>query len=160
VADEIIYIGERLGVAPARCTLEITETVATGHLANTLENLVRLQMRGYGISIDDYGTGFSSMQQLLRIPFTELKIDQSFVTGAAARPNVRAILESSVQLARSLRLKSVAEGIETPEEWALLKSLGCDIGQGYYIARPMPASTVPDWLRAWNDAASDASPSD
>ena len=149
VADEIIYIGERLGVAPARCTLEITETVATAHLANTLENLVRLQMRGYGISIDDYGTGFSSMQQLLRIPFTELKIDQSFVTGTAGRPNVRAILESSIQLARSLRLKSVAEGIETQEEWALLTSLGCDIGQGYLIARPMPAEAVPAWHAAW-----------
>lgn len=152
VADEIIYIGERLGVSSARCTLEVTETVATAHLANALENLARLQMRGYGISIDDYGTGFSSMQQLLRIPFTELKIDQSFVTGAATRPNVRAMLESSLQLARSLHLRSVAEGIESAEDWALLKSLGCDVGQGFYIAHPMEAGAVPGWHAAWHDA--------
>ena len=107
-----------------------TLKIAPSDLGYVLETLARLRIRGFDISIDDYGTGFSSMQQLSRIPFTELKIDQSFVTGATNRPNMRVILESSLQLSQKLGLRSVAEGVEKEEEWALLKSLGCDVAQG------------------------------
>jgi EAL domain-containing protein (putative c-di-GMP-specific phosphodiesterase class I) len=150
VADAINVLAARVGVAARQVTLEVTESTVTTNLANVLENLARLRMRGFGISIDDYGTGFSSMQQLSRIPFTELKIDQSFVTGATNRPNLRVILESSLQLAHKLGLKAVAEGIEKDEEWALLKSLKCDFAQGYFIARPMPGDAVPDWNQNWS----------
>jgi EAL domain-containing protein (putative c-di-GMP-specific phosphodiesterase class I) len=150
VADAINVLAAKTGVPAKQVTLEVTESTVTTNLANVLENLARLRMRGFGISIDDYGTGFSSMQQLSRIPFTELKIDQSFVTGATNRPNLRVILESSLQLAHKLGLKAVAEGIEKDEEWALLKSLNCDLAQGYFIARPMPGDAVPDWNANWS----------
>jgi EAL domain-containing protein (putative c-di-GMP-specific phosphodiesterase class I)/ActR/RegA family two-component response regulator len=148
-ADAIHMLVSKYGLAPADVTLEVTESLVATNLANVLENLARLRMRGFGISIDDYGTGFSSMQQLSRIPFTELKIDQSFVTGATNRPSLRVILESSLQLASKLGLKSVAEGIEKDEEWALLKALNCDVAQGYFIARPMPGEAVPEWHHSW-----------
>jgi len=150
VADTINALAAKAGISSKQVTLEVTESTVTTNLANVLENLARLRMRGFGISIDDYGTGFSSMQQLSRIPFTELKIDQSFVTGATNRPNLRVILESSLQLAHKLGLKAVAEGIEKDEEWALLKSLNCDLAQGYFIARPMPGDAVPDWNANWS----------
>ena len=149
IAERITGLVRDAGVAAERVILEVTESLVTTNMAHVLENLARLRMRGFGISIDDYGTGFSSMQQLSRIPFTELKVDQSFVASAAAKPNLRTILDSSLQLARKLGLSSVAEGIEKEEEWALLKSLGCDIAQGYFIARPLAASSVIEWSRNW-----------
>jgi len=149
-ADTVNGFAARLGVSPRLITLEVTESLVTTNLTYVLENLARLRMRGFGISIDDYGTGFSSMQQLARIPFTELKIDQSFVTGATNRPNLRVILESSLQLAHKLGMRAVAEGIEKDEEWALLKSLHCDVAQGFFIARPMPGEAVQDWNTAWS----------
>ena len=150
VADKISAEVQRYGISPNAVTLEVTESLVTSDLGHVLENLARLRMRGFDISIDDYGTGFSSMQQLSRIPFTELKIDQSFVTGATNRPNMRVILESSLQLSQKLGLRSVAEGVEKDDEWALLKSLGCDIAQGYFIARPMPGEAVMDWHQSWS----------
>jgi EAL domain-containing protein (putative c-di-GMP-specific phosphodiesterase class I) len=117
--------------------LEITETAAMTEVAPALENLTRLRMRGFGLSVDDYGTGFSSLQQLTRVPFTEFKIDQSFVTGCAVNPSSRTIVESSAQMARRLGIKSVAEGVETQADWDLLKAVGCDQAQGYLIAKPM-----------------------
>jgi EAL domain-containing protein (putative c-di-GMP-specific phosphodiesterase class I) len=118
-------------------------------VATCLEGLARLRMKGFGLSIDDYGTGYSSMQQLGRIPFTELKIDKSFVTDSAANPQNRVILESSIDMARKLGLKTVAEGIETRSDWNLLKELGCTIAQGYYIAKPMSAADFLDWVPEW-----------
>lgn len=129
--------------------VEVTERLATAKFAHVTENLARLRMKGFGISIDDYGTGYSSVQQLSRIPFTELKIDQSFVSGAVSKDDMRAILDTSLQLARRLGLKSVAEGIEREEEWSLLKALGCDMAQGYYIARPMSGDEFPRWRHDW-----------
>jgi EAL domain-containing protein (putative c-di-GMP-specific phosphodiesterase class I)/FixJ family two-component response regulator len=153
-ADRIVALTNQANVPCADVILEVTESLVTSNLAYVLENLARLRMRGFGISIDDYGTGFSSMQQLSRVPFTELKIDQSFVNGATAKPNVRAILESSLQLAKKLGLASVAEGIEREEEWGLLRSLGCDVAQGYYISRPMPSVDFSNWYDSWNSQIS------
>jgi EAL domain-containing protein (putative c-di-GMP-specific phosphodiesterase class I) len=119
------------------------------HVATCLEGLARLRMKGFGLSIDDYGTGYSSMQQLGRIPFTELKIDKSFVTDCAKNPQQRVILESSIDMARTLGLKTVAEGIETRSDWNLLKELGCSIAQGYFIAKPLPALQFIDWVQNW-----------
>jgi len=149
LADRITSLVEGQNLAPRHMILEVTETIAMTDIARALENLARLRIRGFGISIDDYGTGYSSLQQLSRIPFTELKIDQSFVLGAHAQASRRVILESSLDIARKLGLKSVAEGVETRAEWDLLKSLGCDVAQGYFIARPMAANQLAQWVSDW-----------
>jgi len=106
-------------------------------------------MKGVGLSIDDYGTGASTMQQLKRIPFTELKIDREFVAGATGDDEARAMLISAVRLGKDLDLTVVAEGVETQAEWDLVASLGVDVVQGYYVAKPMPAEAFEDWLRDW-----------
>src|SRR5262249_46595177 len=124
-------------------------SAAMTDIAKALENLTRLRMKGFGLSIDDYGTGYSSMQQLSRIPFTELKIDQSFVMSALEKESSKVILESSLDMAKKLKLKSVAEGVETRAHWNLLKKLGCDIAQGYFVAKPMDARAFADWTLSW-----------
>ena len=140
LADQITQAVRSAGLDPQHMILEITETAAMTEVAPALENLARLRMRGFGLSVDDYGTGFSSLRQLTRVPFTELKIDQGFVTGCAADPSSRAIVESSVEMARRLEIKSVAEGVETNADWDVLKAAGCDVAQGYFIAKPMQDS--------------------
>jgi EAL domain-containing protein (putative c-di-GMP-specific phosphodiesterase class I)/CheY-like chemotaxis protein len=137
------------GLSPKKVVLEITETTAMTDVAKALENLTRLRMKGFGLSIDDYGTGYSSIQQLSRIPFSELKIDQSFVLGAIEKHSSKVILESSLDMARKLKLKSVAEGVETRAHWNLLQSVGCDIAQGYFVSRPMEASAFEGWALEW-----------
>ena len=136
-ADQITQIIRDIGLEPRHLILEITETAAMTNIASALENLIRLRMHGFGLSIDDYGTGFASIQQLMRIPFTEFKIDRGFVTGCVTNLALRTIVESSVELARRLNIKSVVEGVETRAEWDLLKAMGCNAAQGYYIAKPM-----------------------
>ncbi|MBV8122832.1 MAG: EAL domain-containing protein, partial [Paucibacter sp.] len=95
--------------------------------------------------LDDYGAGHASMLQLSRIPFSELKMDQRLVHGAWRRPHMDPILHHAIGLARELGITSVAEGIETWDDWLFMRSLGCDLAQGYLIARPMPASLLPAW---------------
>lgn len=137
MADRITQVVQSIGLDPRYVIFEITETAAMTQVAPALENLARLRMRGFGLSVDDYGTGFASLQQLMRVPFTELKIDQSFVTGCAANAASRVIVESSVEMARNLGMKSVAEGVESQADWNVVKAARCDIAQGYFIAKPM-----------------------
>jgi EAL domain-containing protein (putative c-di-GMP-specific phosphodiesterase class I) len=120
---------------------------AASHPGRRLENLARLRIAGFGLSIDDYGTGYASMQQLMQIAFTELKVDRSFVTGAATLPSLRVALESSLAIAKRLQLSSVAEGVEDQADLDLLRQLGCNTAQGYYIARPMDFATFLKWCR-------------
>ncbi len=147
LADRIIACVKNAGLEPNHMVLEITETAAMTELAQVLENLTRLRMHGFGLSIDDYGTGFASMQQLARVPFTELKIDQGFVTGCTQNHAAHVIVEASIALARGLGLKAVAEGIETEEDWIALKATGCDIAQGYFIARPLEETAFLEFCR-------------
>jgi EAL domain-containing protein (putative c-di-GMP-specific phosphodiesterase class I) len=137
MADRISQVVQSAGLDPRRVVFEITETAAMTQVAPALENLARLRMRGFGLSVDDYGTGFASLQQLTRVPFTELKIDQSFVTGCAANAAARVIVETSVTMARELGMQSVAEGVESEADWDAVKAAHCDIAQGYFIARPL-----------------------
>jgi EAL domain-containing protein (putative c-di-GMP-specific phosphodiesterase class I) len=106
-------------------------------------------MMGFGLAIDDYGTGRSNLQLLARIPFTELKIDRSFVDGASRRLPLSTLLRSCLSLAHSLDRKSVAVGVETRRDWDFLQALGCTYAQGYHIANPMPATAFPAWLSDW-----------
>jgi EAL domain-containing protein (putative c-di-GMP-specific phosphodiesterase class I)/AmiR/NasT family two-component response regulator len=145
LADAIILRAERAGISSERITFEVTETAMMEDAA-AMGTLLRLRLRGFGLSIDDYGTGFSSMQQLSRLPFSELKIDRSFVTGATTRPRMRTMLESALDMGRRLGLRTVAEGIETREDWLLARELGCNEAQGYYIAKPMPPERIVDAL--------------
>ena len=134
------------GLEPRHLILELTESAAVNtELAPVLENLTRLRLRGFGLSIDDYGTGYSTLQQLGRIPFTELKIDQSFVRNAGGDPASMILLESILDIARKLKLVTVAEGVESRQEWDMLQRLGCDLVQGYFVARPMPADMAAQW---------------
>ena len=137
MADRITQVVQSVGLESRYIVFEITETAAMTQVAPALENLARLRMRGFGLSVDDYGTGFASLQQLMRVPFTELKIDQSFVTGCATNVASRVIVESSVEMARNLGMKSVAEGVESQADWNVVKAARCDIAQGYFIARPL-----------------------
>lgn len=137
LADRITQMVRNAGVDPHHIVLEITESAAMTDVAPALENLARLRMHGFGLSIDDYGTGYASMQQLTRIAFSELKIDQSFVKDFTTNQTLRIIVESSIKMAHKLRVKSVAEGVEEKLDWDTLKSMGCDTAQGYFIARPM-----------------------
>lgn len=137
LASQIYDLVCTSGLRPERMILEVTETAAMTEMAPALENLARLRMRGFGLSIDDFGTGFASMQQLSRVAFTELKIDRSFVSVMGSKREARAIIESSIDIAKRLGIKSVAEGVETEQELNALKESGCDLAQGYFIAKPI-----------------------
>ncbi len=137
LADRITQVVRDAGLEPGWVVLEITETAAMTNAGHALENLARLRMRGFGLSIDDFGTGYSTMQQLTRIDFSELKIDQSFVREVASNDALRIVVESSIDMARKLRVKSVAEGVETKVDWDAVRSMGCDTAQGYFVAKPM-----------------------
>lgn len=148
VADRIASLADDYGVPHYKLVLEVTESLAAVNLAPVLGNLARLRLKGFGVAIDDYGTGYSSLEQLSRIPFTELKIDRSFVHGAAHRTTLRTILGSSIELARQLKLESVAEGVETEADLELLRELGCDMAQGQFISPPLSTEDLADWLAA------------
>jgi len=154
LAERILHAIQSAGADPRRIILEVTESAAMTEVAHALENLARLRMRGFGLSIDDFGTGFSSIQQLTRIPFNELKIDRSFVTDCISNHSLRVIVESSINMANKLRVKSVAEGVEKQEEWDLLKDMNCDIAQGYFIAKPMDSATFLDFCNKYGGVAS------
>ena len=137
------------GVEPNRITLELTESRLMENLTVSLEILTRLRLKGFGLSIDDFGTGFSTMENLKQLPVTELKVDRAFVNGATKDEAARAILGSSIQLGKIFRLNLVAEGVEKQQDWDLIASSGCDEVQGYFIARPMAAQEFIDWKMAW-----------
>jgi EAL domain-containing protein (putative c-di-GMP-specific phosphodiesterase class I)/AmiR/NasT family two-component response regulator len=147
LAERVTEIVRGENLDPRHLTMEVTESATATDVGRVLENLTRLRMKGFGLSIDDYGTGYSSMQQLTRIAFTEIKIDQSFVSHAASQHAARVILESSLDMARKLNIISVAEGVETQRDWDLLCQLGCDLAQGYFIAKPMAAAEFQIWAR-------------
>jgi EAL domain-containing protein (putative c-di-GMP-specific phosphodiesterase class I)/AmiR/NasT family two-component response regulator len=147
LVQDIEALVQQHGLSPDQVTLELTETSLAAKLGTALAMLARLRMKGFGLSLDDYGTGFSSMLQLARVPFTELKIDRSFVNGASQRKHLRVILQSALEMARRLELVTVAEGVETVEDWSLLQRFGCDIGQGWLFAHAMPAVEITDWMK-------------
>ncbi len=131
--------------------LEVTETGVMEDMTTALDVLSRLRLKGFGLSIDDFGIGYSSFEQLGRIPFTEMKLDRSFVSKGVQDAAARAILESSMDMAHKLNLATVAEGVETELDLKLVRSLGCDLIQGYLIAKPMPVKDLLVWLANENN---------
>ena len=132
------------GLAAEWLELEVTESIVADDIERITKVLDELKVLGIGVAIDDFGTGYSSLSYLTRLPFDKLKIDQSFVRNID-RQNL-AIVRAVVQLARSLELKIVAEGVETMESMHQLRDLGCHIGQGYYFSRPVPATEFVEYL--------------
>lgn len=147
-ADFLIGTAKEYDIEPPSIILEITETQFMGNNLDCLEALLRLRMSHFGLSIDDFGTGHSNMVHLKKIPFTELKIDRSFVTGASEDSSACLILESSIELARKLKMITVAEGVETESELALVKKLGCDQAQGHFIAKSMSVTEFEKFIRS------------
>jgi EAL domain-containing protein (putative c-di-GMP-specific phosphodiesterase class I) len=144
--DQLVRLCARHDIPPRLLSLELTETAAMGNRALMLEVLTRVRLKGFRLAIDDFGTGYSSLVQLHRLPFTELKIDQSFVGGMASSEEANVIVGAIVNLGHSLHLELIAEGIETEDLLKRLVAMNCQTGQGYFFSRPMPASQVPDWL--------------
>lgn len=136
-------------VPPQQLELEILETSALKEIDEVARILNQCVALGVGFALDDFGTGYSSLTYLKRLPVQTLKIDQSFVYDMLEDPEDLAILEGVLGLASAFRRVPVAEGVETIEHGELLLDLCCEIGQGYGIARPMPAEAVPDWVRQW-----------
>ena len=136
-------------IMPDYITFEMPESSVLTTDPSFVERLVRLRIAGYGLAIDDYGTGRSNLQLLARIPFSELKIDRSFVDGASKKRALGTVLSSCLGLARSLDRMSVAVGVETKQDWDFLQGLGCTYAQGYHIASPMAAEAFPGWLEDW-----------
>lgn len=132
-------------IDPTMLTLEVTESALMGHVATSLDILTRLRIKGIELSIDDFGTGYSSLSQLYRIPFTELKVDKSFVANIAHDPEALGIVKTCIMLGHELKMQVVAEGVEDKETLEILKEIDCDIAQGYHIARPMPAEDIIPW---------------
>ena len=136
-------------IEPRDLTFEIVETAAMTDVGRTLETMSRLRLNGFGLSIDDFGTGYSSYEQLSRIPFTELKIDRSFVRGVAYAPRLAALVRSCIDLAARLNLNVVAEGVESQDDWEFLANAGANEAQGYFIATPMPGNRLLSWADRW-----------
>lgn len=146
----IAALADQHGIAHEHIILEVTESDAIAESSETLEALVRLRLMGFSLCIDDFGTGMGTIEQLAETPFSEVKIDQSLVTGVVDQPQFLGALEYSLRLAKQLGLKTVAEGIESRVDWELLAELGCDEMQGFHVARPMPAEEIEGWALGWH----------
>jgi diguanylate cyclase len=138
--DDVATVLTRHGLPPQLLVLEITETTATSELEVVEEVLGRLRGLGVEISVDDFGTGYSSLAFLKRTAVHELKVDRTFVTGMLASEHDLALVRATVQLARSLGARSVAEGVEDAAQAAALRDMGCDVAQGYWLSKPLPAA--------------------
>lgn len=147
--DRLQGLIDSSGVRPSDLVLEVTESRLMVDPSAALDVLTRLRMKRFRLSIDDFGTGHSSLAQLRDVPVDELKVDRGFVHGAADNPRLAAIFAASQGLARQLRLDFVAEGVDDESDWQFLRRSGCDYAQGYFIARPMPAELLLQWIESW-----------
>lgn len=156
--DDLSSVFHRSGVSADAVILEVTETEVAKNAEDMMDTLARLCLRGFQLSIDDFGIGYSTMEKLRSFPVSELKIDQSFVRNAGSDPVARSIVQSSAALGRSIGIRSVAEGVEDAAAFALVAAHGVDIVQGYLISRPMPPDEVMAFHGAWSPAAAGADP--
>ncbi len=146
IVDQVRILLQAYAVPPALLQLEITESALMADPHRVLDTITRLHRMGVAISLDDFGTGFSSLQHLRRLPLSEVKIDRSFVLGMAAHRGDAAIVQSVIDLAAALDLRVVAEGVEDERTWRLLAAAGCHAAQGWFHARPMPADDLAIWM--------------
>lgn len=137
-------------LAPANVEIELTESAVMLDTSTTRKALRQISRLGIGLSMDDFGTGYATMAYLRRYRFDTLKIDRSFIQRIRTRKKDLVIALSMIQLAHILELRTVVEGVETPEQLASLRRMGCDIGQGHLFSRPLAANAVPSFLRGWS----------
>jgi EAL domain-containing protein (putative c-di-GMP-specific phosphodiesterase class I) len=145
-------LGELLtarGVQGRQLTIEITETAALAQPERTLDILTRLRLKQVGLSLDDFGTGYSSLTQLYKMPFNEIKIDKSLGMDLPQTREARSIVNAIIELGHNLGLAVCCEGVENEAALELLHEAGCDFAQGYCIARPMAAASIPAWVLGW-----------
>ncbi|MBX7120384.1 MAG: EAL domain-containing response regulator [Gemmatimonadaceae bacterium] len=147
LADRLTTLVRSLGVEPGTLVVEVTETTMSRERALAIETLARLRLAGFGLSLDDYGTGYASMEMLKTMPVTEVKVDRRFVHGASRDPKATAVLASLLELASGLSLAAVAEGVEDQEDYTLLEALECPYAQGYAIAKPMSGDDLFLWAQ-------------
>ena len=147
VEQSVIRALEESCLNPALLELELTESILIQNVESVLDCVKRLKLLGVKLSIDDFGTGYSSLSYLKRFDIDKLKIDQSFVRDLGADPDDAAIVLAIIQMARSLNLRTIAEGVETADMLRQLRVFGCDEAQGYYFARPMSADELAGYLR-------------
>jgi EAL domain-containing protein (putative c-di-GMP-specific phosphodiesterase class I) len=138
----------KTGADSRHLILEVTEGAVMKDLANALRVMEELRVLGVRFSIDDFGTGYSSLAHLKRLPVDEIKIDRSFIQELEARPEDEIIVASTIHLGHALGMKVVAEGVEVRSSFDTLARLGCDLAQGYLIARPLPAAEFTAWVTA------------
>ncbi|MCJ9429427.1 EAL domain-containing response regulator [Kordiimonas marina] len=150
-ADVVTSLAEQYEVEPKFIRLEVTESDLEVDTRVPLEVLSRLHVRGFGLALDDFGTGFASLMRLQTIPFDELVIDRLFLARAQENKVARTILETAVELAHKLELTCTCEGVETAEHLAMIKDLGADIAQGYFLGKPMSASEFLIWMEDARD---------
>lgn len=146
--ERINHIVRNEGVEPRHVTIELTESRLMSDTTTPLEVLTRLCLLGFELSIDDFGTGYSTLEHLRMVPFSELKIDRSFVHGASEDATARTIVASSAELAKRLGMRIVAEGAEDQDDWDMAAKIGCDCVQGFVVARPMPGPALSAWMAA------------
>jgi EAL domain-containing protein (putative c-di-GMP-specific phosphodiesterase class I) len=150
-----------LEVPTDRLVLELTEG-ATQPLVKLMDTLTRFRIKGIGLALDDFGTGFSSLMQLRQLPFTEVKIDRFFIRDMTVARDSLLIVKATIDLAHGLGMTATAEGIETEEQALLLRDLGCDVGQGFWIAQPLEPDAIKDWeqefAERWSTAIASTNP--
>jgi EAL domain-containing protein (putative c-di-GMP-specific phosphodiesterase class I) len=149
-ADHLYASCIKYGVVPERLTLEVTESTAVDHSAVVFDVFTRLRIKGFGLSIDDFETGYSALKQLAELPFSEIKIDRCFVSTMLNSQESMAIVESTIQLGKRLGLVTVAEGVEDRRTMHALQTLGCDLAQGYYFARPLSPDDAKRIIERWD----------
>ncbi len=147
--EQLTSLLEQHSLETNRISLEITESSVLGELTSSLDILNRLRLKGFSLSVDDFGTGYSSLSQLYQAPFSVLKIDRSFVMRMHKDNEAMAIVQICIMLGKMLAMTVVAEGVESKEIWDKLAELGCNIAQGYHIARPMPAEKMKHWKESF-----------
>ena len=154
--DLVVELAAKYNVLPKYVVLEVTESQLMKDSRVPLEILTRLRLKRFHLSIDDFGTGHSSLAQLRDIPFDELKIDQGFVHRAWTDETLRAMYDASLALARQLDIEVVvAEGVEDQDDWNFLRRTGCDLAQGNFVSLPMPAEDFSAWLQDWRKRIQD-----
>lgn len=144
--EKLTALTRHNGVDTSDVIVEVTETAVMSDAGRYMDILTRLRMKGFGLAIDDFGTGYSSLQQLVRLPFTELKIDQTFISHICEDSECETIATMATELAHRLGLTVVAEGVEDQASMDLIKAIGCDELQGFHCARPMPPDQLQTWL--------------
>ncbi|MBN8510183.1 MAG: EAL domain-containing protein, partial [Burkholderiales bacterium] len=156
--DEVEREVGAAGLSNGGLLLEITETQLSRDRVALLDIVTRLRLKRIGLAIDDYGTGYSTLSLLRDVPFDELKIDRDFVRGLAESTALQAMVEANIAMAHQLGMRTVGEGVERAADLERLRALGCDLAQGFLIARPMPAAELPDWIARWNAQGPTARP--